>query len=285
MPRPRDSQRSRVYAAENSVFQFGQTIPDDLLQAFLNDILDKRAVRSRFGPRRVSVERGRSGARAYGSYRITMGVQARNEWLMCHELAHCLTPGMFAAHGPEFCGVYLFLLEIVISKDAADRLKAAFAEGGVKWNNKAIPKPSDGSRIPPRQYPRFADVRAEYEARQPSAEVAAARSLAAKKAWETRKAKEQEQQRSFPMQFKMSPRLAGEMNYQREVDGENAEDEGVGEPSWWVRGRVLIVDDMEGLDRAQYRAACAADWDEMRSVALKLFMRLKDAADAMKQQA
>lgn len=280
MPRPRDSQRSRVYAAENSVFQFGQTIPDDLLQATLNDILDKRAVRSRFGPRQISVERGRSGARAFGSYRISMGVQARNEWVLCHELAHCLTTRNFAAHGPQFCGVYLFLLEIVISKDAADRLKAAFAEGGVKWNNEAVPKPS--STVSPRQYPRLADVRAEYEARQPSAEVAAARSLAAKKAWETRKAKEQ--QRSFPMRFTLGPRMAVEMDYQRQIDGENAEDEGVGEPSWWVRGRVLIVGDMAGLDRARYRADCAADWDEMRSSAMKLLARLKDAADAVKQQ-
>jgi hypothetical protein len=133
----RDNQRSKVYAAEFSVFKEGQTIPDHKLQAYADTVLDKRVVRSRWGIKKVRVEFGRNSAASYGG-RITLGVPSRNEWVMLHELAHELTPQEIG-HGPEFVGVYLFLVENVLGKETAAKLRAAFKEKRVKVNRKAIP--------------------------------------------------------------------------------------------------------------------------------------------------
>lgn len=134
----RDSQRSRVYAAENTVYRHKQTIPNDKLQATVDAILDKRVIRSRWGIKSVRVEFGRSRGVSYGGM-IALGVGARNEWVICHELAHELTPHQYASHGPEFCGIYLFLVENVIGKEAAAKLRAAFKAGRVKVNRAGIP--------------------------------------------------------------------------------------------------------------------------------------------------
>lgn len=256
MTRARDNQRSRVYAAENSVFTFGQTIPDALLQATLNDWLDRRPIRSRFGPRRITIERGKGAARAYGAHRITVGVRCRNEWLLCHELAHCLTPGAYAAHGPEYCGIYLFLVDLFIGPAKAAELRAAFRTRRVKWNNKAIPAPSTGTRVPPRQYERLADVKARLNL--PTPEQAAARSAAGRRAWETRKATPVEPI-AFPLAVRLGPKLADEMHYQREITLENAENDGCPEPQWRIEGRVLIVDDADALSDAEYRLDIVTD--------------------------
>jgi len=160
--RTRDNQRSRVYKAERRTFDWGQTVPDELLQATVDDVLDRHSVRSRFGSRRINVERGRGGGAAWGKSRITLGVQARNEWVICHEIAHCLNPVSCTSHGPEFVGVYLFLVKTIIGAEAAARLRAALRETGAKWNNKAVPKPSTGTRVPPRQYESLAVAKARW---------------------------------------------------------------------------------------------------------------------------
>jgi hypothetical protein len=184
MKPPRDSQRSRLYGAESSAFTWGQTISDELLQATLNDILDRTPVRARWGHLKIRVERGRGGARAYNKSWISMGVAARNEWAMCHELAHCLTFDHCASHGPEFAGVYLFLIDLVIGKEAADRLRNAFKAKGVKYNYSLVPDPLPASRIPGRQYEPLKQVAKKMKKRGPSAD----RSAAAHKAWATRRA-------------------------------------------------------------------------------------------------
>jgi len=136
--RPRDSQRSKVYAAENSVFQFGQTIANSDLQRRAEEILDRRPIRARWGQRTVYVELGRSRGYAQGS-RITLGVDCRNDWVLTHEIAHTLTPRQYAAHGPEYVGVFLFVVETVMGKDKATELRAAFKARRVRSNRKAIP--------------------------------------------------------------------------------------------------------------------------------------------------
>ena len=135
---PRDTQRSRVYKAEWTVGTWKQEIPNNELQAFVNAALDKRAIRSRWGARRVVVELGRNGG--HGNYRkITLGVKARNPHIICHELAHSLTPEHFAPHGPEYCGVYLFIANVIIGPEFAKKLRASFKDQKVKVNRKGIP--------------------------------------------------------------------------------------------------------------------------------------------------
>ena len=137
----RDNQKQRVYNAEKSVYKFGQTIPTNELQAYANKVLDKRAIRSRWGTRNVRVECGRSSGASYGG-RITLGVACRNEWVMLHELAHELAPRE-VKHGPEFVGIYLFLVDLILGKAEGNRLRAAFKEQRVRSSRKAIPAVQD----------------------------------------------------------------------------------------------------------------------------------------------
>lgn len=135
----RDNQRSRVYNAESSIPAYwGQTIPNEELQGFVDKVLNRAPIRARWGSRRAIVELGRNGGRSYGG-RILLGVRGRNKWVICHELAHELTAHRYAAHGPEFCGVFLFLVRTVIGTDAERQLREAFKAHRVKINRKGIP--------------------------------------------------------------------------------------------------------------------------------------------------
>jgi len=135
---PRDTQRSRVYKADWTVGTWKQEIPNNELQAFVNAALDKRAIRSRWGARKVTVELGRNGGIGWRD-RISLGVKARNPHVICHELAHSLTPNQFADHGPEYCGVYLFIANVIIGPEFAKKLRASFKDQKVKVNRKGIP--------------------------------------------------------------------------------------------------------------------------------------------------
>ena len=158
--RERDNQRQRVYSAENTMAGiWGQTIPNGELQAWVNAALDKRAIRSRWGARSIQVTLGRGGARARGKYEISLGMRSRNPWVICHELAHCLTPWDLAAHGPEFAGVELFLVQHLIGPDAAKELRAAFRAKKVRTNRKGIP--AVRSDVPPTRATREKKIRDE----------------------------------------------------------------------------------------------------------------------------
>lgn len=138
----RDSQRSKVYAAERAsgLCKFEQTIPDAELEDWVNAVLDRRVIRSRWGARTVEVKRtsGRGGAMAYGSWRINASPGARNEYVMLHEIAHVLT-SRFTGHGPEYCGVLLFLVRNVLGKEAHASLLAEMRKHRVKRSNAGIP--------------------------------------------------------------------------------------------------------------------------------------------------
>jgi hypothetical protein len=141
--RERDTQRQRVYDAENAagINPWVQTIPNADLQAWVDSVLDRRAIRSRWGVRQVRVEltHGR-GAYARGSGLIRASRGARNEYVLLHEIAHTLTSGRgYAAHGPEFCGVLLFLVKTVMGREAHAALLAQMRARKVKRSNVAIP--------------------------------------------------------------------------------------------------------------------------------------------------
>lgn len=140
--RDRDTQRQRVYDAENAsgLNPWQQTIPNADLQAWVDDVLDRRAIRSRWGVRKVRVEltHGR-GAHAEGSHTIRASRMGRNEYVMLHEIAHTLTHG-YAGHGPEYAGVLLFLVKTVMGREAHAALLASMRKYKVRRSNAAIPK-------------------------------------------------------------------------------------------------------------------------------------------------
>jgi len=145
---PRDTQRHKVYAAEHGLFGWGQTIPNGDLQQTVNDILDKRPIRSRWGSRSVEVRLGRGGGWSWDNASlISLGVDVRNEWSICHELAHQLNRSSYAAHGPEFAGLMLFLVGTVMGDKHRKDLLAAYRANKVKRSNAAIPEVR--STVPP----------------------------------------------------------------------------------------------------------------------------------------
>jgi putative metallohydrolase (TIGR04338 family) len=135
---PRDSQRSRVYAAErslpeNTMMDLGKNVSVEEMQAYVNKVCAskrlKRAVEKAGGrpTQRVTAThcQGKRGARAFGDYRIEVSGYMRNRLVILHELAHCFAPS-FERHGPTFARIYLAMAQAVMGREVAGRLKAAF---------------------------------------------------------------------------------------------------------------------------------------------------------------
>jgi putative metallohydrolase (TIGR04338 family) len=146
--RPRDSQRSRVYAWERraSVELAGR----DLYEAEFKSLAECEAFaapiwrkeRGRVGlagtaaPSIERPNRGQRRALAHHDHRITLPKWARSRWVILHELAHRLTP-VDEAHGPRFVGVLIGLLSRWLDLDSAELMRYA-DEGGVGYHVRSI---------------------------------------------------------------------------------------------------------------------------------------------------
>lgn len=161
MSRPTDSQRSKLYAAENraeaQTFAAGLWEPLDgsleAAQAFA-----ERVVRSRWWKANASAnqrsaalhltiergDRGHGGGWARGRH-IKLGAKPRRHVkagvvapspiasppIILHELAHVGTPSG-TGHGSEFARLLLGLLRRFVSPEVADAYRASFREGKVR---------------------------------------------------------------------------------------------------------------------------------------------------------
>lgn len=157
MSRRTDSQRGKVYAAEQSVESKWAHELDVLdgttaaAQAYVDAVLRTRfwkaAVR-RPGPVSVEAMRGRRGW-AHGTQRIRLGTterrgtpaSIRSPLIILHELAHIATPGD-VGHGQQFAAMELRLVRRFLGDEVAADLRAAFTERGVRWRK----PPSGASR-------------------------------------------------------------------------------------------------------------------------------------------
>lgn len=162
----RDSQRSRVYAAEDQVARivdarrdyptislFGSvvTVPEDRkfgdvasVQRYVDAVLALNWVRSRWPHASTAVSvRARRGAakatydRASGTISLppfeTAGRWSLRELVVLHELAHHFTSADTAPHGPEFVANLLVLVEELIGPEAEFLLRTTYAENGVRY--------------------------------------------------------------------------------------------------------------------------------------------------------
>lgn len=147
MSRPRDSQRSKVYKAEResgifkSSYRFDnrEAMSIEECQQYVDKIISSKYVQRTWnlrGNERVSVVVGRGGGMAYnspfGAGHISLGVWARQEAIVIHEVAHLLA-GDRARHNWQFCETYLKLIRHFMGKEAHDRLKASFKQHRVKY--------------------------------------------------------------------------------------------------------------------------------------------------------
>jgi putative metallohydrolase (TIGR04338 family) len=135
----RDNQRERVYRGER---QSGLQTPVSKLdpmtirqcQKFIDKVLSRKSVAKVYGKRRITVERGRGGGRAFfenGDRIVSLGVWARQPIVLLHEIAHHLAPNN-VQHGPEFVEAMLKITRQVLGKEAEEKLLAGYALHGVR---------------------------------------------------------------------------------------------------------------------------------------------------------
>lgn len=162
----RDSQRSRVYAAEEfvrtlfdraaqhssrSIDFFGAqlTLPPegrfgsiDSVQRYIDDVLAMPAVTARWGsPGPLTVRPRRSATAAHYENHDGTGVVAvsdRNtaDWAMrelvvLHEIAHHLDDAGGPAHGPSFAATFCELAALVMGAEVGHVLRVVYAKEGV----------------------------------------------------------------------------------------------------------------------------------------------------------
>ena len=140
-PRPRDSQRARLYRAESSL-DHGRRLPTvDRMQAWVDALCATDWFAARWGRRTFDVRPGHGHRRATADEHgvLQMPKWARTELVLLHEVAHCLTPWTFAGHGPEYAGVLLTLTRRGMGPATAQRLEDAFARERVRWTLSAVP--------------------------------------------------------------------------------------------------------------------------------------------------
>lgn len=147
--RPRDSQRTRLYAAERAAFE--PTVHhapitvhggvEDVQRWLDEKVLGTRWFRSRWGAKNVRIVAGK-GCHARYQGNITLARWGYTPWTVLHELAHVLaSPSSVAAHGKQFAAVYLFLVQQTLGDEAAKLLRAEFVARRVKHRDSSyIPK-------------------------------------------------------------------------------------------------------------------------------------------------
>lgn len=136
----RDTQRSKVYKAESVLDKPSkkfETIKE--VEKYLKRIFDSVWFKKNFPHKKqFKVGDGRRRRSASGGHWGNSGVRmslpkwSRYESLVLHELAHGLTPLQYAWHGPEFCCVYLRLVEQYMGKEAHQLLQFSFRDNDVR---------------------------------------------------------------------------------------------------------------------------------------------------------
>ena len=140
----RDFQKSKVYAAESDMSEKGarfESVQD--IQQFVDKICGSRWFRNRFGRViRIVVRdgRGRRSACGKGWNNIDgrYGIIKLPRWsrytkYILHEIAHVVMPGNTPAHGREFAKILLQLVARWMGNEAAQELRAAYRQRGVKY--------------------------------------------------------------------------------------------------------------------------------------------------------
>lgn len=135
--RPRDVQRSRVYAADKSLQPHDRVDVStvEAIESYVARVWHDPAVRQSFPkmwpyPPHVRDGRGRRSAAGCAHW-IALPRDYRAEHIVLHELAHTIThqvhgPFNVAGHGPEYCAIYLRLVAVVMGEAAYAALHDAF---------------------------------------------------------------------------------------------------------------------------------------------------------------
>lgn len=153
---PRDSQRSKLYAAERSFFSSStyrelhtdpwRHTPSEV-EARWRQLLESSWFRRKYGYYYVRLEfigqrhSGSSGGGSHGWVSLPSDVNRGKwcwaDWYLLHELAHNITTNdhgdTVAAHGPEFMAIYLELLGHWLGRDVVKEFKVTLRQHKVRY--------------------------------------------------------------------------------------------------------------------------------------------------------
>lgn len=144
-----DSQRQRVYDAEQSSGLQRRHGDRTLTMTECEDLIDRalsrKSIQKHYSDaeclrRRVAVARTHGGGRAGWDDEIRLGVWARQEIVVLHELAHLLA-GNENAHHWQFTQALLRLVSAMMGREAHDALRDAYKKHKVRYTPKRRGKP------------------------------------------------------------------------------------------------------------------------------------------------
>lgn len=154
MPRPRDSQKSRLYASEWEVFGWSKMEFKDMgeLEEYLWSVLENHRVQKKYqmardivsGTQKFKIFNGAGHRRATTLFegdliRVSFPRKMRSRWVVVHEISHVLAPRDVPAHGREFCRVYLHLVRLFFGQEMQNNLKAAMKKHKCKYSKPHTP--------------------------------------------------------------------------------------------------------------------------------------------------
>lgn len=139
----KDTQKSRVYEAEGTIFSEDgpqkhlRTVGQ--LQDWADKFLERSFVRSNFDPVKVEILPGR-GCKVASCVHyegdniraVYMPLWARTEETLLHELAHAVH-SWDEKHGEQWCGTFIYFVEKVLGREIADQVRAEFNKRDVRF--------------------------------------------------------------------------------------------------------------------------------------------------------
>ncbi len=113
-------------------------------QRYVDHVVRDSWFQRRWGQRTIVVH-WKAGGPATGSFgggRVALPPWSRNEGVILHEIAHNLTTGNVAAHGPEFVGIMLALVGHFMGAEAAARFRATLKDCRCRKSMAQVPEPT-----------------------------------------------------------------------------------------------------------------------------------------------
>ena len=154
MPRPRDNQKSRLYASEWEVFGWPKMEFKNMdeVKDYTWKVLSNYHVQRKYEVARKIVDgdvplkfsNGAGARRAWariqpGLYWLNFPRTFRNKWVVLHEVSHLLTPDDVQSHGREFCQTYLHLIKLFFGQETQNNMKAAMKKHNCKYSKSHSP--------------------------------------------------------------------------------------------------------------------------------------------------
>lgn len=140
--RPSDSQRSKLYSAEQVIRTGPQLSPEGVRQ-LVKDITTSPYVIKNYGSRTVKVTITAARTRTSAAFWQTGEIRLAAAWgrsadVVIHEVAHMYaSPAGDPGHDWLFCSIYLDLVRAFIGTATARKLEASFKANGIRYT---VPK-------------------------------------------------------------------------------------------------------------------------------------------------